>query len=525
MKKNPDLRRLKGSQGAIRETGLNTMNSPGRPFNPSRNNRQIAPKMTRKVDFLEVLALMGPVFAASAQLTSLTPPVAATPPLSPTEQTIYDIKNPVSWLSWGGDFRIRNEYFNNLLTLNHDNPLSEQEYLRFRARIWSSVKPVDDVSLNVRLTTEPREWVRPAGYTVYKGQTGLDWTEGIFDAMNVQWKNIASAPVSIIVGRQDLMLGDGWLTGEGTPYDGSWTFYMDAARLTWELKDQHTTIEAIGILQTAKDDAWLPTINNQNRYESEQDETGAILNIVNASIPAANLNGYFIYKHDDKVSAATAPPRGDNANIYTLGGRIFGLLSTHWKYSVEGAYQFGEKQDLFIAYPSVSQDYRDLNAFGANTKLSYLFKDTLNNTVSLSYEYLSGDNPNTSSDEMFDNLWGRYPRWSEIGLYSFAAETRVGQQANYHRIGPSWSITPAKGLDLTASYYALIADQEVATRGAAGLFSDSGSFRGHFAAAVLKYKFSPHLSGHLWGEIELPGDYYVHQEMLSFFRAEVLFTF
>ena len=28
------------------------------------------------------------------------------------------IKQPVPWMNWGGDLRVRNEYFNNLLTLN-----------------------------------------------------------------------------------------------------------------------------------------------------------------------------------------------------------------------------------------------------------------------------------------------------------------------------------------------------------------------------------------------------------------------
>ncbi len=481
--------------------------------------------MTTKVYSLAALGLLGPVLAVTAQIL---PPITAQTPsvaLSPTEQTIWDIKNPATWMSWGGDFRARNEYFNNTLALNPSNPLAEQDYFRFRARIWSSVTPLKDISVNVRLATEPREWMKPAGYTPYKGQSGLDWTEGTFDALNVQWRNVANLPVSFIVGRQDIMLGDGWLTGEGTPYDGSWSFYMDSARLTWELKDQHTTIEAIGICQTAKDDAWLPTINNQNGYLSEQDENGAILNVVNTSMSAANLNGYFIYKHDNRVTDPGAPARGDNGDIYTFGGRVSGLVANHWKYTVEGAYQFGHKQDLAIKYPEVSSEYRDINAFGLNSRLTYLFKDKLNNALSVSYEYMSGDDPKTSGDEMFDNLWGRYPRWSEIGLYSFAAETRVGQQANYHRVGPSWAFTPMKGMEFTANYYALIADQNVATRGAAGLFSNTDSFRGHFFSAVLKYKFSAHLSGHLCGEVELPGNYYVHDEMLSFLRAEVLLTF
>ena len=46
--------------------------------------------------------------------------VAATP--APPPPTAYDkweegVKNPVDWFSWGGDMRVRNEYFNNALSL------------------------------------------------------------------------------------------------------------------------------------------------------------------------------------------------------------------------------------------------------------------------------------------------------------------------------------------------------------------------------------------------------------------------
>ena len=49
--------------------------------------------------------------------------------------------------------------------------------------------PLDDLSLNVRLTTEPREWMSPAGYTPYKGHSGFDSTEGVVDDLNAKWKN------------------------------------------------------------------------------------------------------------------------------------------------------------------------------------------------------------------------------------------------------------------------------------------------------------------------------------------------
>lgn len=217
---------------------------------------------------------------ASAQTTqpSATASAPPAPALSSTEQTIKDIKNPASWMTWGADLRLRNEYFYDLITLNPHANLNEQDYFRFRGRVWTSLMPLDDLSMNVRLATEPREWMNPAGYTVYKGRTGFDATEGVFDNVNAKWKDIGGLPLSATVGRQDIFLGDGWLVGDGTPFDGSWTYFLDSARLAYELKDQQTTIEAIGIIQSARDADWMPVLNSgQNRYLTEQNEKGAIL--------------------------------------------------------------------------------------------------------------------------------------------------------------------------------------------------------------------------------------------------------
>ena len=482
--------------------------------------------MKTKAQVLTIITLGATLVAAAAQTNQTTVIAPATPPpeRSSLEQTLQDIKNPFSWLSWGGDLRIRNEYFDNLLTLNPHAKLHEQDYFRVRGRVWASITPVEDLTLNARLAVEAREWMKPAGYSPVKGKVGPDYTEGVIDNLNVEWKNIASLPAAIKVGRQDLFLGDGWLVGDGTPFDGSWTYYLDSARFTYDLKDQNTTVDVIGIMQEARDDAWLYPIGaEQNRFETEQDEKGAILQIANSSIKAANLTGYFIYKHDDTVPGA--PSGTDNADIYTIGGRLTGALGDNLKYSAEGAYQLGTKQDARVLFPEKSKDYRTIDAFGFNSKLTYLCKDTLNNQFNMSFEYLSGDNPNSGGDEMFDVLWGRWPRWSEIGLYSYAAETRIGQEANMIRFGPTWTINPVKKMEFSASYYALFAPEDVATREASKtLFTGTGDFRGHFASAVLKYKFSQHMSGHLWSEFLFPGDYYTSKTMIPFLRAELFFT-
>ena len=268
---------------------------------------------------------------------------------------------------------------------------------------------------------------------------------------------------------------------------------------------------------------------------TEQNEQGVILYVSNKSVKDTQIDGYFIYKRDSQEPAIRSPygtPLGDNADIYTIGGKVTGTPAAHWKYSAEGAYQFGHKQDPMVRTPAdVSTANRDIDAFGVNANLSYLFKDRLNNQASLVFEYLSGDDPNTTGkDEMFDILWGRWPRWSELYIYSYPNETsgKFAQLNNIMRVGGSWSLKPTKNTTFSATYNALFAPQEVPTRALTSQlaqFSQDGNFRGHYLQTWLKHQFSKRVSGHLWAEFVWMGDYYTHRDMMTFLRAEVMMTF
>jgi hypothetical protein len=505
--------------------------------------------MTTKAQLLTLITLGATLGIASAQTNQTTQTMADAPPpaLNPVEQFIQDVKNPFPWMSLGGDLRIRNEYFNNALSLN-SNPkvdplfynLHSQDYFRYRGRVWTSITPFDGLSLNARLAAEPREFMEPSTMDTYYDKSGVQWRYGIIDNLNVKWKQPLDQPITVTVGRQDIFLGDGWLVGDGTPEDGSFTTFLDSARATVELKDIHTTIDAIGIVQYARPDAWLPTLGpsteqggNPNAYLlTDQNEKGAILWIANKSLPEANVDAYFIYKHDSALNDLPVSIFSDNADIFTVGGRVSGVVAEHFQYSAEGAYQFGRKEYVYNGIPpqaipaAADGEFHNLSACGVNCKIGYDFKDELHDQFSLSYEFLSGDDPKTKSDEMFDVLWGRWPSWSEMyNIYSYVNETRVGQTANLHRIGPTWNLTPFKDLQFSASYYALFADQSTPTQSTEpGAFTGTGIFRGHYLQAILKYKFSKHLSGHLWGELLFPGDYYTDHTMMTFLRAELMFT-
>jgi hypothetical protein len=276
----------------------------------------------------------------------------------------------------------------------------------------------------------------------------------------------------------------------------------------------------------ARPDDIVPTLNaNPDAYNlTEQNEQGVILYASNKSIKNTQIDGYFIYKRDDQEFA-----NGDNADIFTLGAKITGTLASHWQYSLEGGYEFGEKHDPTVRNPvNLSTAERDISAYGANARLSYLFKDKLNNQVHLVYELLSGDDPDTpGQDEMFDLLWGRWPRWSELYIYSYIQETggRIAQINNIQRVGPGWTISPMKGLHFGTYYNALFALEDVPTRALTpALFSGDGSFRGHYLQSVLTHTFSRHVKGHLWSEFIWQGDYYTSRDLLSFLRAELSFS-
>jgi hypothetical protein len=119
-------------------------------------------------------------------------------------------------------------------------------------------------------------------------------------------------------------------------------------------------------------------------------------------------------------------------------------------------------------------------------------------------------------------------------IYSYVQETRVGQTANLIRFGPTWTVNPMPKMEFNMSYYLLLADQDVPTRdlnnvfglpASSDAFTGTGDDRGQYLQAVLKYKFNQHLSGHLWSEFLFPGNFYVNHQLMTFLRAEIMFTF
>jgi len=410
--------------------------------------------------------------------------------------------NPTDWLSMGLDQRFRIEYGENWMTLDDDNINHEHEYERYRTRWWTKWVLGDDVTLNTRLAWEFRTWDEPRSQDVE-----FNADEALFDWFNINLRNVGGMPLTVTVGRQDIIMGVAWLVLDGTPLDGSRTIYFDAARATYDWAGASSKIDLIYINQSAESDRWLEPICDEDRAVTEQDEGGAILYLTNTSFKAMQLEGYFIYKNDNPINRpVTNMPNvwSRKAEIFTFGGAVAGTRGDHWKYRAEGAIQTGSKHDQ-TADLSIGEK-QDLEAYGALTNLEYLFKDARDNSVHVGYEYASGDDPDTSDNEQFDLLWGEWPRWSELLIYTASYETTPAELTNLHRANIGHKFNLNKKWQVSTDYHALWADEQ----GSSSRYniSDDHKFRGSLLTSWWRFKFSDQLYGHLLGEYFFPGNYF-----------------
>ena len=434
-------------------------------------------------------------------------------------------RNPAPGVEMGLDFRFRTITSRNIVSLNTDSKGSDGRsdnkwnFQRYRTRWWTKWMLSDDVDFNTRMIWEFRTWDEPPS----KPQS-TDFDEVLFDNFNFKLRNLFDMPLTATIGRQDMLMafGVGWLVMDATPLDGSRTFFFDAARFTYDWAEKDTKIDLVYIDQAAASDRWLKPIEDRDRAFTEQDEYGTILYMTNQSIEKTKLEAYFMYKNDNPVENKfenfNPPYWSKKAEIFTFGGAAAHTLNDNWNYRVEGAIQTGEKG-------SDSSSMKDMEAYGALTNLEYLFKDSLDSSAHVGYEYASGDDPDSKDNEQFDLLWGEWPRWSELYIYTYNTETMLAESTNLHRINLGHKFNPNKKWQICTDYHLLWADEQ--TMPVSSRFSGSSKFRGQLVTCWAKYRFSQQLSGHLLGEYFIPDNYYqkAYRDDAFFFRFNLEYTF
>ena len=393
--------------------------------------------------------------------------------------------------SWGGDFRFRIESLNHIPTAI---PTYEfyQLFNRDRTRLWAKYGFNEDIDFYARLTNEFRFFDTSDGR-----QDPGTWEflgEVTPDQFYLDLRKLANGLITTRLGRQDFIYGTGKILADGTPLDGSRTFFADGAKVTFNFEGH--SLDLLG-MYTAQQPQ--PVINNQETNLIETDQWAAGLYGKYNRFEQVPFEYYWIYKHEDDTATSYRNKLGKfvtaDANFSTFGFRVMPKFG------------YGFTGNLEVATQAGSQGTDDVNGSMVDASLSYS-PDLLPNfkpLLKLGYWFLSGNEADSTRNEGWHPVYGRQPQdnWGELLGYTLVgSQYSVFGWSNFSTPFVAMEISPIQKSRLTLRYSWVGANEDD------GLGGGSGKDRGDLFFALLTFEVLPQLKGHLWGEWFDPGDYY-----------------
>lgn len=408
-------------------------------------------------------------------------------------------------------FRLRQETWDNMFDMNKSdasnvNPYSRQDenFWRLKSSAWDKVDIDKQYGLFVKITNEARYFMT----SNTAAQVGLVGDEFLFDNLYFYAKKPAGIPVDFTIGRQDFLgtFGEGFLIMDGTPLDGSRTFYFNAARALVTINDRYN-VDLVYLFSQENDGA-LPsysmykqaTFGYEKRALNSYDEKGVVVYGRGKITDNVSVEPYYIWKTEE---APNKTPDVGALRLNTYGLRAVVGFGEGWKARAEYALQSGEYNDTNKTKREGSGGYAYVGRTYDNI--------TMKPGWDLGYITMSGDNQSTpNKNEAWDPLFSRYPQISE--LYSLTLLTETGIPAYWTNINIYRflvKMAPTEETKLELSYNYLLADKYFSSGGTFGpMFSGTSKERGQLITAKVSRKFSPILDGYLLIEQFLPGNFY-----------------
>ena len=428
-------------------------------------------------------------------------------------------------LNFGFDTRVREVTLHNLLDLDSDTDLgaaSDAHFFRVRHRIWAEAQHRSGVRLYSRFTTEWRKYITP-------------WTcvadpEIVLDNLYLDVPRIPGTPLSLRIGRQDLIRGEGFILLEGGPNDGSRTIYQNAILLGADgqkLGLGATRLEAFAIRNLIRDELVLGSDTEMGL--SNEDET-AFGFYAKHTAPRWSPELYCIYKRAEYVhirknnTTEDLIPSGPNdVSYHTVGSRVTATLPYDVKLGAEGAYQMGTFED-----PLTAADAGDHKAYGMYGWLERMVIFPFKPTLRIGALLLSGDDPDTDEAEAWRPVFSRWPKWSELYIYTLARERgRVAYWSNLTSVNVQVGVTILAKTKLTYAYHKLEAPYNPWPEEPPEFkkeFMGRGTRRGTLHIWKLTAKMGPRLAGHFLVERFNPGNFYAEDlDDAYFLRWEVMY--
>ncbi len=422
----------------------------------------------------------------------------------------------------GAAIRLRQEILDNFIYLGtNKSPADDRSYFRLRLQFYDNIKFDENFSVYVRVTTEPRYYVAGPYRVTLDNGTNLkrfDQDEIFIDNLYIDIKKPFNLPVNLRIGRQDFlgkdMYGEGFIIFDGTPADGSRSFYFNAARLQWFIAEGHT-LDFVYISDPSTD-IYFPSLHpayydtnrdtsrlyiNHKKRLTGTHESGFLVYGRNKVLQNLTVEPYYLYKTEDEWH--TNP----ELNFHTFGIRAV-LNLDEWALRGEIAKQLGKYSNG-----------KDKKGIGGYLFLTKSFpKVFLSPKIEVGFTYLSGDNTNTpDKDEAWNPPFSRAALLNELFAYILIPETSSkggpvpGYWTNLKAIVTKFYIIPIKDMNLSFAYQHLWADKKTKLTSLSYMFSNEGKDRGDMLTFLGTYKFTKNLDGLLQYEYFIPRNFYTSQ--------------
>lgn len=403
---------------------------------------------------------------------------------------------------FGADLRLRQEAFDNIPIISGGVTRGgNNNYFRVRPRIWTGIDFNEiNTSFDIRLANEFRH--KNVGQESYEFPDEL-----IFDNVYFTFSDLFGDGSMLRIGRQDVVLGTGRLFLDGTPKEGSRSFYFDGVRLSLPLAEKRM-LDIFGFYTQCED---VLAIGNENRditgyaggYNS-MDEASAGAFYSDKTLEDFEFGVYYVWKHDTAWRNAQGV-RQSGEDIHTVGFYLKPKFSNSISADFELAYQYGE---------STNYDREGLFACGG---IKYTIDEDARFYVSANAIYISGDDSDTATErEDFNILFGRYPWISELMIFAYDADG-VGYWNNLIQCYLETGYTFENKHNFKLTLGPLFAEE----KNGAG----EGSNRGWLGTMKYSFPLFDNIDCYVLGEILDPGDYYNSGKVAYFLRWEIMLKF
>lgn len=294
------------------------------------------------------------------------------------------------------------------------NAAREDLYYLSRVRLNATVTPGKALSFQVQAQD-----ARVARKTV--GPTGTPFRAPFDLRMAFADVGAATGPVTVRVGRQELVYGDQRLVGHVSWLNAARTF--DGAKVTF--RGKKLQLEAFGTSVVRILDSEFDKSGNGNRF-------AGVYATAPSLVPKGTVEPYLFWKRDRNQLSETGTP--GNLNLTTVGVRWVGRLPRNVEYNTDTALQTG----------SLATD--DISAFAGHYQLRTPPAGRVAFRVSSEFNVASGDEtPGDGARGTFDQL---YPTPHD----KYGLADQVGWR-NIRHVRAGIELTPAKGLPVGVNYH------------------------------------------------------------------------